>query len=261
MPSLRKLQEDFAATLFAGDGAAPPFATVPEETAAERVAVYRRALFANYHNALAATFPVVKRLVGAPFFDTAVDAFVEEHPPTSGDLNIYGDAFGAFLAAYAPAENLPYLGDVAALEWAQDEANRAADDELSPEEVLADLTIMPSADLAGSGLALSHSCRLVASRHPVLRIWQVNQDAGSDDERVSWESGPDRLLVRREPDGVTIERLAPGEYAWLESLASGASLGAAIGAAQDADPLFDLGTVLRHRIADRTIAGVRAASL
>jgi hypothetical protein len=261
MPSLRELQQDFAATLFAGDGAAPPFATIPEEHAVERIAVYRRALFANYRGALAATYPVVKRLVGAPFFDTAVDAFVLQHPPTSGDLNVYGDAFGAFLAAYPPAANLPYLGDVAALEWAQDEANRAADDELSSQEVLADLTVMPSADLAGAGLELAHSCRLVSSRYPVLRVWQVNQDACTGDEQVSWDSGPDRLLVRREPDGVTIERVAPGEYAWLECLASGASLSAAIEAAQNADPVFDLGSVLRTRVADRTIAGVRASSL
>ena len=166
----------FAATLLAGDGAAPPFATIPDEQAVERIAVYRRALFANYRNALAATYPVVKRLVGAPFFDAAVDAFVAAHPSTSGDLNVYGDAFGAFLSAYPAAASLPYLCDVAALEWAQDEANRAPDDTSSPEEVLADLTLMAPADLPEARLALAPSCRFVASRHPVLRIWQVNQD-------------------------------------------------------------------------------------
>ena len=62
MPSLRELQRDFAAALLAGDGAAPPFATIPEERAAERIAVYRRALFANYRNALAATYPLWRRI-------------------------------------------------------------------------------------------------------------------------------------------------------------------------------------------------------
>ena len=54
MPSLRDLQRDFAATLFAGDGVAPPFATIPPDRAADRIAVYRRALLANYRGALAA---------------------------------------------------------------------------------------------------------------------------------------------------------------------------------------------------------------
>ena len=189
MPSLRELQRDFAATLFAGDDAAPPFATIPADRAAERIAVYRRALFANYRNALAATYPVVQRLVGAPFFNAAVDAFVAEHPSTSGDLNIYGDTFGAFLAAYAPAADFPYLADVAALEWAQDEANRAADGESSPRDVLAELTIMATAQLPAALLTLAPSCRLVDSRYPILRIWQANQG--------DCKAGEPRLARRR----------------------------------------------------------------
>ena len=259
MPSLRELQRDFAATLFAGDDAAPPFATVPADRAAERIAVYRRAVFANYRNALAATYPVVQRLVGAPLFNAAVDAFVAKHPSTSGDLNIYGDTFGAFLDSYAPAGDFPHLADVAALEWAQDEANRAADGESSPRDVLAELTIMATAQLPGALLTLAPSCRLVGSRYPILRIWQANQGVGTAGEHVSLDAGPDRLLIRREPDGVTIERVGAGEYAWLAALAKGMSLGEAIEAAQNADSSFDLGTALRARIEDGVIAGVRAA--
>jgi hypothetical protein len=259
MPSLRELQRDFAATLFAGGDAAPPFATVPADRAAERIAVYRRAVFANYRNALAATYPVVQRLVGAPFFNAAVDAFVAKHPPTSGDLNIYGDTFGAFLGSYAQARDFPHLADVAALEWAQDEANRAADGESSPRDVLAELTIMATDELPAALLTLAPSCRLVDSRYPILRIWQANQGDRMAGERVSLDAGPDRLLIRREPDGITIERVGAGEYAWLAALAKGLSLGEAIEAAQDADSSFDLGTALRARIEDGVIAGVRAA--
>lgn len=255
MPSLRELQHDFAAALLAEDGAAPPFATIPEDSA-ERIAVYRRALFANYRAALAASYRVVKRLVGSSFFDAAVDAFVAEYPSTSGDLNVYGDAFGAFLAAYPHAANLPYLPDVAALEWAQDEANRAADGRMSARDVLAELTIMATVDLPAAVLTLAPSCRLVASRYPILRIWRANQDDYVGEARVSLEGGADRLLVRREAAGVTIERLGAGEYAWLRAFAAGLSLGEAIEAAQDADASFDLGTTLRERIEDGVLDGV-----
>jgi hypothetical protein len=258
MPSLRELQSDFAATLFASGDAVPPFATVPADRAAERIAVYRRAVFANYRTALAATYPVVKRLTGAPFFNAAVDAFVAEHPSTSGDLNIYGDTFGAFLASHAPAAEFPYLADLAALEWAQDEANRAADGESSPRDVLAELTIMATDELPAALLTLAPSCKLVESRYPILRIWQANQADSPANERVSVDPGSDRLLIRREPGGVTIERVGAGEYAWLAALSAGLSLGEAIEAAQDADALFDLGTALRARIEDGAIAGVRA---
>jgi hypothetical protein len=256
MPSLRELQQGFAAALFAGDGTPPPFATIPHGAAIERIAVYRRALFANYRTALGASFPVVKKLVGAPFFDTAVDAFVRAHPSTSGDLNVYGDPFPDFLAAYPHAAELPYLADVARLEWAQDEANRAADAASTPDDVLAALAAIAPESLPTVRLALAPSCRLVASRHPVLRIWQVNQDGFEGDDRVSLDADPDRLLVRREPDGVTLERLTVAEFAWLAALAAGEPLGAAIDAAEAAGLPFDLAASLRARIADGTIAGV-----
>jgi hypothetical protein len=256
MPSLRELQEGFAAALFAGDGVPPPFATIPPEAGVERIAVYRRALFANYRNALGASFPVARKLVGAPFFNAAVDAFVRAHPSTAGDLNVYGDAFPDFLAAYPHAAELPYLADVARLEWAQDEANRAADAVSTPDAVLAALAGIAPERLPAARLTLAPSCRLVASGHPVLRIWQVNQDGFEGDDRVSFDAGPDTLLVRREPGGVTIERVTAGEFAWLAALAAGEPLGAAIDAAEAAGSPFDLAASLRARIADGTIAGV-----
>src|SRR4029453_7123257 len=118
MPSLSELQRRFAATVL--DLAREPHA---------RIAVYRHTIFANYRNALGATHRVVRELTGVPFFDAAVDAFVLAHPSTGGDLNVYGDAFASFLATYPHAAPLPYLPDVARLEWAMDEAHRAADAE------------------------------------------------------------------------------------------------------------------------------------
>ena len=256
MRSLRELQAAFADALLAGDASAPAFATAPAERAIERLAVYRRSVFANYRNALGATYPVVARLVGAPFFGAAVDAFVRAHPSTSGDLNIYGGAFAHFLERYAPAAPLPYLPDVARLEWAQDKANRAAETEATPDEVLAALAALAPESLPAARLALAPACRLIASPYPVLRLWQSNQDGYAGNDRIALDEGGDALLVRREAAGVTIERLAAAEYAWLEALAQGVPLGAAIDAAAGTGTAFELMTVLRRRIADGTIAGL-----
>jgi hypothetical protein len=256
MPSLRELQQGFAAAVLAGDGVPPPFATVPAESGAERIAIYRRAMFANYRGALGATYPVVKKLVGAPFFHAAVDAFVRAHPSVSGDLNVYGGEFGDFLEGYPPAADLPYLPDVARLEWAVDEASRAADEAASPDAVLAAFSAVAPERLPTLRLTLAPACRLVLSGYPILRIWQVNQDGAADDARVSLDEGGVAVLVRRDAHGVSLEKIAAGEHAWLAALAAGATLGAAIDAAQAADATFDLGSALRERIADATIAGI-----
>ncbi len=258
MPSLHELQQGFVAAVLDGHGAAPMLAITPAADAAERIAIYRRAVFANYRNALGATFPVVARLTGTPFFNAAVDAFVHARPSRSGDLNVYGDAFADFLSNYAPAATLPYLSDVARLEWAIDEASRAGDAPRAPASVLAALAGVAPDRLPAVRVTLEPSCRLVASRYPILRLWQVNQADPEGDDRVSLDDGGQALLVRRDERGIALELLTAGERAWLEALASGAALGIAIDAAQTADAAFDLGAALRTHIATGTIASVAA---
>ncbi len=64
------------------------------------------------------------------------------------------------------------------------------------------------------------------------------------------------LLIRRDAHGISVERLPLGDHAWLVALAAGASLGAAIEAAQDADATFDLGAALRAHVLAGTISAV-----
>jgi hypothetical protein len=257
MSSLRELQQRFAEAVFAGPGVASSFAAGAPAHVEDRIGIYRNTIFANYRNALSATYPVVKRLVGAEFFRGAVDAFVRAHPSTCGDLNIYGGRFGEFLAAYPPAAPLPYLADVARLEWAIDEAHRAPDSPRVPEAVLAALSTAPPARLPALRLRLDASCRLLASPFPILRIWQTNQDGYTGDDRVALGAGGDALLVRRDPHGISLERVPTGDHAWLAALGEGESLGAAIDRAQRADLTFDLGAALRAHIAAGTIVAVQ----
>jgi hypothetical protein len=257
MSSLRELQQRFAEAVFGGPAVASSFAAGAPALADDRIGIYRNTIFANYRKALSATYPMVKRLVGGESFHGAVDAFVRTHPSTCGDLNIYGDCFADFLAAYPPAAELPYLADVARLEWAIDEAHRAPDSSRVPEAVLAALSIAPPARLPALRFRLDASCRLVASPFPILRIWQTNQDGYTGDDRVSLGDGGDALLVRRDPHGISLERVFAGDHAWLSALGSGEPLGVAIDRGQSADLTFDLGAALRAHIAAGTIVAVR----
>ena len=248
MPSLSELQRQFAAAVL--DLAREPDA---------RMAVYRHTIFANYRNALGATYRVVRELTGASFFNAAVDAFVLAHPSTGGDLNVYGDAFAAFLAAYPHAAQLPYLPDVARLEWAMDEAHRAADATGDAQHLLAALAAIAADAVALQRFRLDPSCRLLRSEFPVLRIWQAHQDGSPPGGPVEFGAAEDLLLVRRETGRVVVERVEPGEFAWLAALAAGADLARALDAAFDADPTFDLGTALRTYIANGVLTDIVAA--
>ena len=247
MPSLRELQTRFANALSIGGGGSD-----------EALGIYRNTIVANYRQALGATFPVVRQLVGAPLFHAAVDAYVEACPSAGGDLNVYGDRFGDFLGMrILKPRDLAYLPDVARLEWAIDEAGRAADVRGTPEAILAELARIPAERITAQRFALDASCHFLISAFPLLRIWQVHQTGFDGDMSVPFDRGSDRLLVRRETGAATIERLTSGDFALLRALAAGDDVAAALDAAMEAEATFDLGTALRTYIGNRTLMELR----
>ena len=96
MSALSLLQRDFVEALYS------------EAPCEPGIAAYRRNMLANLGNALAATYPVVNRLVGDAFFHEAARRYVHAHPSRSGDLNEYGGGFAAFLSNYPYAKELGY---------------------------------------------------------------------------------------------------------------------------------------------------------
>jgi hypothetical protein len=249
MPSLPELQRSFAHAL---DGRAV--------ARAPGFDVYRRAIDANYRRALGATFPVVRALVGRIFFDAAVDAFAAAHPPTSGDLNEYGGELGEFLARYEPASTLPYLPDVARLEWALDESARAADVETDARALIATISLVEDDAIPRLRLALHPSCRLLASHFTIFDIWSAHQQGHDAAMQVDPSGGiAEHILTRRSGEAPLVERVAGAEFAWLRALAGGADFGTALAQAMEIDSDFDLGEALQWRVADGTIGGVTGA--
>ena len=246
MPSLVEIQRGMAAATIFGDAAALARLPIVGGTLspAARVDVYRNNVCGNYRKALAATFPVVRRLVGATFFNAAVDAYVRAHPSTRGDVNRYGGELARFLADYAPARALAYLPDIARLEWAIDQAGIAAD---APPFDLAALAALPEEAHAGLRFLPHPSMQLVASPYPILRIWQVNQPPFDGAAEVDLGEGGGAR-------GIDIERLEPGAAALLRAIAAGEPLAVAAHRATAADPSFDLTAALRRYVANRALA-------
>lgn len=83
-----------------------------------RFSVYRNNVFVSLIDALADIFPVTQQLVGDDFFRAMARAFVQGNLPTSPVISDYGQHFDTFIRDFAPAKGLPFLGDMAALEYA-----------------------------------------------------------------------------------------------------------------------------------------------
>lgn len=190
--------------------------------AGRRFAVHRNNVVASLIDALADTFTVVQALVGEAFFRAMAGVFVRLQPPRSPLLHAYGDGFAAFIAGFGPAASLPYLADVAALEWARVEACHAADAE--PLDAAAATQALGGGERAGDLLLRLHpSVRLVSSRHAVPSIWAAHQGQGALED-IDIDAGEHALVLRPDID-VLVVRCDAGTAAFVRSLQQGSKLG------------------------------------
>ena len=251
-PSLRELEQAFASAIL--DDAPSVIRHVNDGTfpAARHLQVYRHNTFANLTDALAAVYPVVRRLVGEPFFEQSADGFIRRHPPRSGNLHDFGATFADFLTAFPGADNLAYLPDVARLEWACHQAFHAA--EAAPLALDA-LGAVPPDSYGALVFQLHPSSRLLASAYPMLRIWQVNQPGFDGDPTVNLDQGAERLLVVRAGITVEIEKLDAGEYTLLSAFSASRTLAAASDEAHAADARFDLMITLSRHVQSGALVG------
>lgn len=237
------LHRDKAAEELVGESAFEP---------AQRLQLYRNNLVISLTDALAAEYPVVKRLVGEDFFKVTCREFIPAHPPRQAVLHEFGKAFPDFVRSFEPASSLPYLADVAELERAWHEAYHAAD--AGPLD--AALLQQVSQDRqAGLCFTLHPAVRLVKSEYPVYRIWRVNQEGYSGNMDVNLDDGGVRVLLVRPQLDVLMQLISGAEWEFLSSLDKGYTLDEALKAALEIDSRFDLGAVLQSRIADKTIVG------
>jgi len=235
--ALRELQAAFVAHVTGADDARL-VAEVTGDTiaAAARLGVYRHHVFESLGTALAATFPTVQALVGADFFRRLARDFVGQSLPTQPVLAEYGADLPRFIDAYQPARGLPYLADMARLEWALNVAFQAPEGRRLKAEDLSDIA---AERLPSMSMVFAAGTALIRSPYPLDRIWQASQPDAAEDA-VDLNSGAADLLVLRRSQDAAYIRLVAAEAAFVEGLMAGGSLEAAAASGLKADASFDL---------------------
>ena len=100
-----------------GDGLAP----------AARLAIYRHHVLTTLTAALESAYPVVVRLVDRALLRLRGRSLHPPPPAGRAVLGEFGESFSEFLAGFPASAHLPYLPDVARLEWALHAAQHAED--------------------------------------------------------------------------------------------------------------------------------------
>lgn len=168
---------------------------------AEHLNIYGNNTLFGLTDILANAYPVVKRIVGEEFFKTVARHYLTAHPQPSGNRHMFGGELSRFLKGFEPALSLPYLPDVAALEWVHFQASIADDAETLDFNMLASATGGDPSFVLG----LHPSVHLVAQNYNALDIWREhqNEDPGTirlipeEHTLVIWRAADDSVLIRK----------------------------------------------------------------
>jgi len=230
VPTLPELQRSFARALTDG-GAALGIA----DSMTAQLEIYANTRRATLTHALELTYPAVRALVGAAFFEAMAREFAATTPPAGAYLDDYGADLPRFVRAYQPAATLDYLADVAQLEWAVSRACHAPDaPRLEPRE----LCELPPGDLGRLSFIGHASVATMCLAYPADRIWRavLEQDEAAM-RAINLAEGPVYLLVERGLDEqVQVQRLASGPWQLTARLLAGEPLFQALQPAAESAP-------------------------
>jgi hypothetical protein len=233
MPSLRDSQEQFYRAIFDNSQKMTGIDNA-------RLNIYRQTIFHSLHHALSSSYPVIVKLVGEDFFRFLGQQYIEQYPSVSGDLNRYGDVFFQLLQSLPETEKLPYLADVAQLEWCVQLAENARDCSPFPIEKL--MAVAPE-HYPNLQFFLHPAVYLLSSIYPVANIWLANQHDG--DGVVELQTGEFHSLIYRVDDHITVTSINAKQWAFLTMIQQGLCFGKLCETLAD----VDVGALLQQFIA------------
>jgi hypothetical protein len=243
-PALAELQRRFFELVTGPEGVSKELAArgIPERalaaiiggdaraSAVERLDVYANMYFFRILDVLRADYPKLLAVVGDDSFHDLATEYLQAHPSRHPSLRFVGAALPGFVAGHALAARRPWLGELAALEWARVDVFDRADADVLTREALGALA--PEA-FAGLELAPLPACALVRAAHLVEDPWRAIEAGATPEPPARADDGHAVVVWRR---GVVVHHraVAAAERRALELLLPGTTFGALCAALGDA---------------------------
>ena len=193
-----------------------------------RFSVYRNNVYHSLTVALSDAYPVVKRLVGDNFFFAMARTYLDGGGfPVHAPLHDFGKSFPEFIADFAPAENLPWLGDVGRIERAWLRAYHGAD----AKNNRMNLEALSSGDaerISGLRLVFHPSLCIEQLSWGVFEVWEARGGEGVAGMKV--EAQENFIVAVRGMDGdVRVGSFSKDVFDFFERLRGGKGIMAAAG--------------------------------
>ncbi len=225
-------------------------------TAKRGLAAYVAHAGATAERALAASFPTVQALVGDETFALMARALWRQHPPSRGDLGWFGEALPVFIAGDEQLADVPYLCDVARLDWAISRADSALDVEAD----LSSFHALSDTDPQALGAVLSAGAALIDSKWPIVTLWRAHQVVAAADgdafglaKQALQDQVAETAWVWRSGWKAQVQTVPAAQMRFLQALLERASLSQALSEAGDG---FDFAPCLQQGIQEGWWAAV-----
>lgn len=193
-----------------------------ELDAAQCLGIYRGSVLGNLTQALGDIYPAIKRGVGEQFFDAIAGRYIRQFPSRSASLDEYGEHFSDFVADFPPLKDMPYMCDLAKVEWAWHRAFHAPDEAPLDAAKLQSLSEAEQLDLTFS---LNESAYLLSSTYPIQQIWLMNRGFIEETQIELSEESEEFLVVWRQGYDTRVDVVSKWEYAFLLNIKNQQTLG------------------------------------
>ena len=199
---------------------APVFEPPPCDTIETRWDIYSSGYVARLVEACENDYPATRRILGAGPFSSVVARYVRRCPPRSYDIGRVGDRLSAFLTEDPLTHDLPFLPDLARLEWCLAEAFIAAD--VEPLTWSALKALDPDA-VADATFRLRPGTSLVDTRWPLLDLLSA-QGKSEREVSVPMDDCSRSVLVHRQGLEVRYRAVVAEDADFLEVAGRGLRL-------------------------------------
>ncbi len=190
-----------------------------------RLKIYRNHIVTTLSNVLVMNFPLVEILTGTNFLKTAAKLYLFDNPPTEPCLDRYGNSFPEFLANYKYASHLPYLSDIARLDWKMNETRIAKDDNSLQRSDLAEIAPEAYETII---FKLKKSVRLISSPFPLDKIYSLCGEKEDNEDVLDISPEKTYILITRYNWEPQIRNLKESEYNFFLLLQEEKPLGIAL---------------------------------
>jgi hypothetical protein len=151
----------------------------------ERLDIYADMYFYRLRDSLAEDFPAVTAVAGSAEFHNLITDYLLAHPPSSWTLRDLGQSLPGFLDRHEIRGELPFLADLARLEWARIDVFDEAD---ATPLTRPDLTGLAPREIEALTLGLIPAARLLMLDWSVAPIWRQVDDREAGGEPGSSHS-------------------------------------------------------------------------